>query len=58
MVTVGAIVWAMTRTPIYEVKSNVQIGFIGENLIAEPSTLIKIVNKVKYSNNNDNVRLF
>ena len=46
LVTIGAIIWALTRTPIYEVKSNIQIGFIGEELIAEPETLIKIVNLV------------
>ena len=46
IVTIGAIVWAMTRTPIYEVKSNIQIGFIGENLIADPATLIKTANLV------------
>ncbi|MCD4667374.1 MAG: hypothetical protein K8R44_02060 [Sulfurimonas sp.] len=46
VVTVGAIIWAVTRTPIFEVKSNLQIGFIGENLIAEPATLIKTVNLI------------
>lgn len=46
IVTIGAIAWAMTRTPIYEVKSNIQIGFIGEDLIVEPNTLIKIANIV------------
>ena len=46
IVTIGAIIWALTRTPIYEVKSNVQIGFIGEDLITEPNTLIKIAKLV------------
>ncbi len=46
VVTLGAIIWAVTRTPIFEVKSNLQIGFIGENLIAEPDTLIKTANLV------------
>ncbi|MCD6172850.1 MAG: hypothetical protein J7J96_03540, partial [Sulfurimonas sp.] len=46
VVTLGAIIWAVTRTPIFEVKSNLQIGFIGENLIAEPTTLVKTVNLV------------
>jgi len=46
IITIGAIIWAITRTPIYEVKSNIQIGFIGENLIAEPNTLIKTANIV------------
>ena len=44
IITIGAIIWALTRTPIYEVKSNIQIGFIGKDLIADPSTLIKTAN--------------
>jgi len=46
IITIGAIIWAFTRTPIYEVKSNIQIGFIGKNLIANPETLIKTANLV------------
>jgi len=46
IITILAIVWAYTRTPIYEVKSNVQIGFIGKDLIADSSTLLKILNLV------------
>jgi hypothetical protein len=46
IITVVAIVWALTRMPIYEVKSNVQIGFIGENLVAVPATLVKTANLV------------
>jgi len=46
IVTIGAVIWAMTRTPIYEVKSNVQIGFIGKDLIADPDTLVKTANLV------------
>jgi formate dehydrogenase maturation protein FdhE len=46
IITILAIVWAFTRTPIFEVKSNLQIGFIGKDLIAEPSTLIKTANLV------------
>lgn len=41
LVTIGAVVYAYNKTPIYEIKSNVQIGFIGKDLIVEPSTLIK-----------------
>lgn len=43
--TIGG-AWAFLSTPIYEVKSNLQIGFIGDELIAEPNTLIKTVNVV------------
>jgi hypothetical protein len=46
VITIAAIIWAITRTPIYEVKSNVQIGFIGDDLIADPATLIKTASLV------------
>jgi len=41
IITILAIIWAITRTPIYEVKSNLQIGFIEEDLIADPNTIVK-----------------
>jgi LPS O-antigen subunit length determinant protein (WzzB/FepE family) len=44
--TLLALVYVMVKTPIYEVKSNVQIGFIGKELIADPSTLVKTLNIV------------
>jgi len=46
LVTLLAIVYVMIKTPIYEVKSNVQVGFIGDNLVIEPDTLVKTVNIV------------
>ncbi|WP_159571476.1 Wzz/FepE/Etk N-terminal domain-containing protein [Sulfurimonas sp. CVO] len=46
VVTFGAIVYILLKTPIYEVKSNVQVGYIGENLIVEPDTLVKTLNIV------------
>lgn len=46
IVSFGAIIYASSKTPIYEVKSNVQIGYIGENLIVEPETLVKSLNIV------------
>ena len=46
IITIIAFIWVMTRTPIYEVKSNIQIGFIEKELIVEPSTLIKILNVI------------
>ncbi|MCD6172456.1 MAG: hypothetical protein J7J96_01540, partial [Sulfurimonas sp.] len=46
LVTVGAVVFALLKTPIYEVKSNLQIGFIGEDLIADSDTLVKTANLV------------
>lgn len=36
IVTFGAIFYVLLKTPIYEVKSNVQIGYVGENLIVAP----------------------
>jgi capsular polysaccharide biosynthesis protein len=58
IVTFGAIIYALSKTPIYEVKSNVQVGYIGETLIVEPDTLVKILNIVfsvedKISSNNE-----
>lgn len=46
VVTLGTIFYALYKTPIYEVKSNIQIGYIGENLIFEPDTLVKTLNIV------------
>jgi len=46
VITLMAVIYAYVKTPIYEVKSNVQIGFIGEDLIANPATLIKTANLV------------
>lgn len=46
IITVSAIIYAYTKTPIYEVKSNVELGFIGENLIVEPEILVKKLNIV------------
>lgn len=44
--TLGAIFYALSKTPIYEVKSNVKVGYIEENLIVEPETLVKTLNLV------------
>ena len=46
IITVLGVTWALVSTPIYEIKSNLQIGFIGKELIAEPNTLIKTVKVV------------
>jgi len=43
IITIAAIIWAYTKTPIYEVKSNVQFGFIGEKLLDEPGVIAKNV---------------
>jgi len=46
LITLVSIVYAYSKQPIYEVKSNLQIGFIGKDLITDPATLIKTVNLV------------
>ena len=40
-ITLLAAVFAYIKTPIYEVKSQVQIGFIGEKLIVTPNTAVR-----------------
>lgn len=46
IVTIVALIWVTTKISIYEVKSTLQIGFIGEKLIEDPSSLIKTANLV------------
>ncbi len=46
VITLLALIYVFLKTPIYEVKSNIQIGFIGKNLIEDPNTLVKTANLV------------
>jgi len=46
IITLSSITYAYSKTPIYEVKSNIQVGNIGENLIVEPEILVKTLNIV------------
>jgi len=46
LVTIAAIFYAYLKRPIFEVKANVQIGFIDDELIADPDTLVKTLNIV------------
>lgn len=49
LVAVSGLVFSLLQTPIYEVKSNLKIGYIGETLIQAPEVLertLKIVFKV------------
>jgi len=39
IITLLAATYAFMKTPIYEVKSNIQIGYIGKNLLIEQGTL-------------------
>lgn len=46
IITILAIVYAYLKTPIYQVKSNIQIGFIGnaegeQNLLDNPDAIVK-----------------
>lgn len=41
-----ALIWVMTRIPIYEVKSSIQIGYIEKNLIVETNILIETLNVI------------
>lgn len=41
LTTLLAAVYVFIKTPIYEVKSSIEIGKIGGSLVAEPNTLIK-----------------
>ena len=45
-ITCISIIYVLTIKPVYEVKSNVQIGYIGETLILDPNTLAKTLNIV------------
>ena len=46
LITVLAGIYAFMKTPIYEVKSNIEIGHIGDTLIADPIALNKRLNIV------------
>ena len=39
--TIVATIWVLLKNPVYEVKSNLQIGYIGGGLIEKPLTIVK-----------------
>ncbi|QOY52707.1 Wzz/FepE/Etk N-terminal domain-containing protein [Candidatus Sulfurimonas baltica] len=45
-ITIGAVIYAYMLPEVYEVKSNIQIGQINQELITEPETLVKTLNLV------------
>lgn len=45
-ITIMTVIYVNIKTPIYEVKSNIQLGFIGENLLNEPESLNQELNIV------------
>ncbi len=52
LITLLAIIYVFVKTPLYEVKANVRIGFIGKDLIANPSTVAKTLQAVFHTNEN------
>lgn len=46
IITAVATAYAYMLKPIYEVKTNIQVGYIGENLLDEPKNIQKIVSVV------------
>ncbi|MEO1937098.1 MAG: Wzz/FepE/Etk N-terminal domain-containing protein, partial [Sulfurimonas sp.] len=41
LITLAATLYVLLKTPVYEVKSNIRIGYIDGNLIEKPDILIK-----------------
>lgn len=41
LITIAALVYAFAKTPIYEVKSNIQAGFIGDKLLDNSDVVVK-----------------
>ena len=41
IITLIATIYCFVKTPIYEVKSNVQIGYIGDNLVDSSGVIVK-----------------
>ncbi len=53
LITLSAILYVFLKTPLYQVKSNIQIGYIGEKLFDSPNavvTKLKIVYHVNDTN--------
>ena len=52
-ITLLAIVYVLFKTPLYEVKANLRIGFIGEKLLVDPTTLAKTLQSVYHTDEPD-----
>ena len=48
LTTIGAITYAYSKTPIYEVKANIQLGHIGEQPLANIESIVKTLSVVFY----------
>lgn len=46
IITILAIVYALMKTPIYEVKSNVRVGYIGSEPLEKSDIIVKMLNIV------------
>ncbi len=46
LITISAGIYAFTKTPIYEVKSNIKLGYIGDKIIGDPISLVKTLNVI------------
>jgi capsular polysaccharide biosynthesis protein len=53
LVTLLAVVYSFSVTKIYEVKSNIQIGYMNDKLLIESDTLSKTINLLYYEQNNN-----
>jgi len=52
-ITLLAIVYVLFKTPLYEVKANLRIGFIGEKLLVDPTILAKTLQSVYHTDEPD-----
>ncbi|MDX1809373.1 MAG: Wzz/FepE/Etk N-terminal domain-containing protein [Sulfurospirillaceae bacterium] len=41
IVTFMAVIYVFVKTPLYEVKSNIQLGYIGDNILGDPDAINK-----------------
>lgn len=54
--TLVAVIYTYTIKPTFEVKSNIQVGYIGKNFIIEPDMLVKRLNIVFNIDNNPSTK--
>ena len=50
--TLISIVYAFSKTPLYEVKSNVKIGFVKDKLLTDPMTITKTLQSIYHTDDN------
>ncbi len=52
-VTILALVYVFFKTPLYEAKANIRIGFIGKDLLDNPATIAKMLQTVFHTDEGD-----